>query len=73
MKKKFKICDVNCYMYEDMAMEHQMDIQRIKEKLNIGLINNENYDGFDLCDVGAKGIQIRLFHKQISGYRERQP
>lgn len=69
MKKNINVCDVNCFMQEDDAFKHQMDIQKIKEKFNVELKDHPNYAGFDLCDVSAGGIQIRMFNNGIiKGY-----
>lgn len=40
----------------------------IQNKINEKLKNHPNFDSIDFCDVGANGIQIRLYHKQINGY-----
>lgn len=56
------------YLKLEMLEEHLKDFMYIESQINKCLSAFENFQGIDFCNVGANGIQIRGYHKQIKGY-----
>lgn len=56
------------YLSHEFIEKHYKELKTIEDLIYKLLSGFENFDGIDFCDVGAGGIQIRLFHKQIKGY-----
>lgn len=68
MNKNQEICGINVYMEEEMINNHKNEIKWLVNHINENLKDRPNFNGFDLCDVNANGIQIRMFNKQIRNY-----
>lgn len=56
------------FLRDDMLNEHYDKLINIESQINEQLVDFEYFDGIDFCDVGARGIQVRGFHKEIKGY-----
>lgn len=56
------------YVKEPMLTEHLDDFLKIENAINEALKDYPNFEAIDFCDVGARGIQIRGHHKEVTGY-----
>lgn len=68
MHESFEILDIKAYMDKKEAEAHIEDIKKLKQIIESKLESNKNFDKFDLSDVSAGGIQVRMFHKNIKNY-----
>lgn len=48
--------------------KHFNELIHIQDSINKALVEFEGFKGIDFCDVSARGIQIRGFHKDIKSY-----
>lgn len=52
----------------EILKKHKKDMLFIENSIKEALKDFENFIGIDFCDVSGKGIDIRLFHKEIKKY-----
>ena len=58
---------IKVYLSTDDIANHEKDIIHINKEISERL-KNTSFSYLDFCDVSAGAIQVRLFHKEISGY-----
>lgn len=56
------------YMSAQLYLDNKDKWEYIENEIIKGLKNYPNFDYIDFCNVGADGVQIRCFHKEIKGY-----
>ena len=68
LKSQFEKFDKLPYISYEIFEKSFNELLNIQNSINSELAEFEGYDGIDFCDVSAKGIQIRGFHKDIKNY-----
>lgn len=69
MKDYLIINDVRCFLDENLTIDKANALCESSECIAEYVSKRfPNFDHVDFCDVHAGGIQIRGFHKQISGF-----
>ena len=56
------------FLKGDILEKHFDELKRIENEITKSLKDCPGFEAIDFCDVGAKGIQIRGFHKDVKGY-----
>ena len=68
LKSQFEQFDNLPFIKYETLEKHFNELIFIQNSINNGLAEFEGFQGIDFCDVSAKGIQIRGFHKDIKNY-----
>ena len=56
------------FLKQSTIDNHLQDLINIHNSICFILSQYPNFDGLDFYDVSAGGIQVRLFHKEVTGY-----
>lgn len=56
------------YIRVSWLNEHLQEIRKLKSDINNLLQKYPNFCNFDLCDVSADGVQVRLFLEKVPKY-----